>query len=367
MPLIDIARYAHGTAEERGSVASQWDEAFRSVGVCHLSGIDEWLPPDLIRRARRAARAFFELPHEEKRRAYLDGVVGYLPLGAEDVAASAGATSAAPDRVESLNLAGFQEEGCSWHARPHNLSGCPWEGASWLPPQLASALAAYWRGATSLMLLLMSLSEQALQLPPAFFDRSFAQPASLLRIAWYPPQAEGSAEGQSLRYGEHTDFDGFTLLHREGDSADGEMGGLEIQLPDGEWLALDAPEGTLTINIGDLLQRWTNDRWKATKHRVAQPSRGVSHGRLSVVYFTGPHPNTLIECLPSPKCVSNGSPVRYTPITAHDHVLLKMRAASVGGARTLKGISGSFSQPLAVFIIATIAALAFAATRWRSS
>ena len=85
--------------------------------------------------------------------------------------------------------------------------------------------------------------------------------------------------------------------------------------------------GTLTINIGDLLARWTNDRWRATPHRVAPPSGGQSQPRLSVVYFTGPHPDTLVERLPSRKCGDGTQPPLYAPITAREHVELKVNAA----------------------------------------
>ncbi|KAL1521306.1 hypothetical protein AB1Y20_020975 [Prymnesium parvum] len=329
VPRIDISRFAHGNTEERAEVAAAFDKAFCSVGFCLLVGIEEWLPPHVIQNARAAAHRFFLSSPQAKRRAYLDGVVGYLPPGAENVSSSAGTPSASPDPVESLNLPGYQERGSEWQARLEGCD-CPWEKAPWLPEDLTRPLAEYWRGATSLMLLLMSLSELALDLPPGYFDKSFERPGTLLRIAWYPPQAPGEETAQpQLRYGEHTDFDGFTLLQREGDSADNP--GLEIETAGGEWMAVDSSPGTLTINIGDLLQRWTNRRWRATMHRVAKPAPGSvasTQGRLSVVYFTGPHPETLVECLPFPKCVSASCPPKYAPITALDHVLQKMRAAT---------------------------------------
>merc|ERR1712151_572428 len=91
-----------------------------------------------------------------------------------------------------------------------------------------------------------------------------------------------------------------------------------------EWISPPAPPGTLTINIGDLLARWTNGRWKATLHRVARAPSGVGD-RLSIVYFTGPHPDTLVECLPSDKCTLGEK--LYNPITAKEHVEAKLQAA----------------------------------------
>ena len=97
----------------------------------------------------------------------------------------------------------------------------------------------------------------------------------------------------------------------------------------GVWRAVPSPPDTLTINIGDLMARWTNDRWRATKHRVPAPPQGSEasrRGRLSLVYFTGPNQNTLVECLPSAKC--NADRPKYAPITPEENVTMKLQAAA---------------------------------------
>jgi isopenicillin N synthase-like dioxygenase len=95
-----------------------------------------------------------------------------------------------------------------------------------------------------------------------------------------------------------------------------------------------SPPHTLTINIGDLLARWTNDRWRATMHRVAAPptSQAAASGRLSIVYFTGPAPETVVACLPCAKCTQGAA--KYAPITAEQHVTEKMRAATAHATPT---------------------------------
>ena len=140
---------------------------------------------------------------------------------------------------------------------------------------------------------------------------------------------DGAVDEPRLRYGAHTDYDGFTILQRA--SSQG-PDGLEIQAANGTWEPVPSPPGTLTINIGDLLARWTNDRWRATRHRVAPAPRAnggrhsASSGRLSIVYFTGPHPDTIVKCLPCAKCSEH--PPKYKPITAYEHVVAKMEAAT---------------------------------------
>ena len=120
-------------------------------------------------------------------------------------------------------------------------------------------------------------------------------------------------------------------------------GGLEIELSDGTWAPVPSLPGHLTINVGDLFARWTNDRWRATRHRVTLPKgAAAAAGRLSVVYFTGPHPDTVVSCLPSTKCKRlNGGP-QYPPIKAGDHVRMKMLAATAAAREgTANGEGGT--------------------------
>ncbi len=362
LPTVDLAAWLHGDAATRETLALAFDQAFQQWGFCNVRGYEELLPEKVIAEAREQAMAFFALPLEEKRRlARVDGVVGYLEAGDEtvsdsavgntvaadaqgDTGAGAGAQDAqegnpakkAADPVESLNLPAYQEEGASWTSA-NARAECPWRAASYLPStpaEFGASAVAYFDGATKLMSELMKLMEAALNLPPHHMHVPFERPGTLLRFAYYPPTppaayGAGGAAPPSLRYGEHTDYDGFTILQRHGD--DGVSGGLEIEMPDGTWAAVPSLPGHLTINIGDLFARWTNDRWRATRHRVTVPKSGAGSaatgtGRLSVVYFTGPHPETIVSCLPSSKC--RRQPPQYAPIKAGEHVQMKMLAAT---------------------------------------
>lgn len=313
-------------------MASQWDETFRTIGFCLLAGYESLLPGELVRDLRTEAAAFFALPASAKRKAHEDGIVGYLGYGDENVAATLGKKTVGADLVESLNFAGYQDETTAWRAE-HAEAECPWLPAPFVaavPERLRSAARRYWGAVTRLMQALMRVTEESLNLSPGFFDESYEKPGTLLKLAYYPAEGAletvevGSAGGEpQQRYGAHTDYDGFTILQREDAGSCG--GGLEIQMWDSdEWTSVAAPGGTLTINIGDLLARWTNDRWRATRHRVARAAPGGPE-RLSIVYFTGPHPDTVVHCLPSKKC-SEGEPL-YPPITAREHVDAKLNAA----------------------------------------
>lgn len=131
-----------------------------------------------------------------------------------------------------------------------------------------------------------------------------------------PPQA-----GQ-LRYGAHHDYGGLTILHQ-----DDAPGGLQVCDKSGVWRDVPHRPGAFIINVGDLLSRWTNDRWRSTLHRVVNPPRDArgSTQRLSVVFFTGPDRASEIGVLPS--CVSDANPAKYAPVNAGEYTRAKIAAS----------------------------------------
>lgn len=229
---------------------------------------------------------------------------GYTPQGMESVARSTGAGSEGtpPDLVENYV---FRQSG-----------GDP--GAD--SPAFAVAGPAYFAQMRLLCGRMMELSAAALGLPADFFEDTYGggRGEMHLRLAHYPPVLSPADPGQ-LRYGAHTDYTGFTILRQ-----DDEVSGLEVRLPGSdEWRSVEPLPGALVINCGDLIQQWTNDRWHSTWHRVANPApEAAGKARLSVVMFTGPANDTLIEPLPS--CCGPDNPPRYAPVTAGDHLRAKL-------------------------------------------
>jgi isopenicillin N synthase-like dioxygenase len=139
-----------------------------------------------------------------------------------------------------------------------------------------------------------------------------------------------------VRYGEHTDYTGFTILHQdEADVGDLAAGGLQVRLQTGEWHAVPPTAGAFVVNIGDLYEIWTNGRWRSTVHRVMKPPPGsatASAPRLSIPFFTGPRDEAVIEAMPT--CVDEGHPPKYAPVSAGDHLLKKLGVSNVGRATT---------------------------------
>lgn len=313
IPLIDIADFDPKSGKAGFEVIHNWRKALDSIGFVTIRGhgISEHLTADLYREAT----AFFERPLEEKLLHSVSnpnerGSVGYIPPLGENVGRTSGEGDA-PDIVESLSFSDIAEMASDERPPRYRSSG--------LSPELADAAKAYADAAYALGLRLMRLSAAALGLASDYFDALYSPMQHKLRLAYYPEQLVSPAPGQ-LRNAAHTDFAGFTILLQ--DSA---PGGLQVLLPDGSWENVPSVPGALVINTGDLLQRWTNDRWISNVHRVVNPpieSRGSSR-RLSIVFFTGPRDDAIISCLPG--CSSEDRPARYPPITAGEHIRAKIR------------------------------------------
>lgn len=117
---------------------------------------------------------------------------------------------------------------------------------------------------------------------------------------------------------EHSDYGSITLLFQDN------LGGLEIQTTSGEWIAASSIADSILVNTGDLMQRWTNDVFRSTKHRVMIPNdEKVKFSRYSVAFFCHPNEDTEISCLKS--CKTDKSPI-YSPITAGEYLLNRLQA-----------------------------------------
>ena len=250
------------------AVALAWDTAMREFGFAIVSG--HGISEEQMNGVYDRAQDFFARPLNEKMKLCFGDMLsgqGYLPLGNETVGRARDSGSR-PDLCESLSF-----------------SNTPGARANLWPdaPQFRATVEAYMRAAETLARGLIRLSAVALALPEDYFAPFFTAMTSDLRCVLYPNQAMPPEKGQ-LRYGPHTDFSGFTILRQ--DSA---PGGLEVKTRDG-WTPVRPMPGTLVINAGDLIQRWTNDVWVSNIHRVVNPPRDQASGtrRLSIVLFTGP-------------------------------------------------------------------------------
>ena len=141
----------------------------------------------------------------------------------------------------------------------------------------------------------MRLFATALGEDERFFDDKIDHHFSTSPVNHYPVVEGPPAPGQ-LRAGAHTDFGSLTIL-----AFDDAPGGLQVQMPDLTWLDVAPREDQLLVNIGDMMARWTNDRWRSTVHRVVNPPvpPGAGRRRMTVGYFLHPNYDADVSCLAS--------------------------------------------------------------------
>jgi len=128
------------------------------------------------------------------------------------------------------------------------------------------------------------------------------------RLIHYPPQHENPSDGQ-FGAAAHTDYGTITVLWQD------DVGGLQVRNRDGDWIDAPPIEGTFVINIGDMLERWSNNLFVSTPHRVVNAS---GRERYSIPVFYDPDYDVTVECLPN--CSSNDNPQRHDPINAGEYI-----------------------------------------------
>ena len=272
---------------------------------------DHGLDQVLIDRAAAAARDFFALPSEEKRRWLVDGQAGargYTPFGIETAKGSAH-----HDLKEFWHVGRDLPPG---HPYRQNMPDNLWpEGVEDFRP----AIAELYGELDEIGRELLRATAVGLGLEVDWFGDKTALGNTVLRLAHYPPVA---ADARGVRAAAHEDINVITLL------LGAEEAGLELLTRDGRWLPINPEPGSMVVNVGDMLQRLTNHALPSTTHRVANPPperRGVA--RLSTPFFVHFQPDFEIRTLPS--CVGAANPDRYPePITAHAY--LQQRLAEIG-------------------------------------
>jgi isopenicillin N synthase-like dioxygenase len=299
VPVIDISGDPRKVAAEVGAACSE---------LGFLTVIGHGVPDDVVERTASAAESFFDLPEGEKRLLTEGeptlGLPAYRPLRSESLAASLG-RKAPGDLKESLDW-GPAVAGFGWPERP---------------PELRNAYEEYFATLSALGGRLRGLFARALALPEDWFEDAFRGHVSSMRAVNYP-QLDGEVEPGQLRAGAHTDYGCMTILH--GDDA---PGGLQVQARDDRWLDVHPVPGSFVVNLGDMMARWTNDRWPATLHRVAVPAADLAAAsrRQTIVFFHDPRADAVIECIPS--CADPAHPPQYEPVTALQHIQSKAAKA----------------------------------------
>lgn len=310
-PIIDLSPWHAG--DGRREVAASVRTACETTGFFAVIG--HQVPVETIEAMRSSSRAFFDLPVARKMevaRPKPEQNRGYHAEGTETLARLAGNESP-PDYKEVFAIGPPDvPDGDPWY---HDLPGAYPNYAANLwptdPPGFKAAWRAYWSAMEVLQDTVCRVFATSLDLPEDWFARHLARHCSMLRALNYPAQLHPPGPGQ-LRAGEHTDLGMLTILKNE--AADG---GLEVRDVAGNWHVAPVVEEGFVVNIGDLLMRWTNDRFSSTLHRVANPRAGGGARRLSIAYFVAPAYDSVIKCLPT--CQTSDWPAKYAPVTVAEY------------------------------------------------
>ena len=285
-------------------VAEDLRTSFAEFGFAVIR--DHGIGADLIARAEEKSREFFALPEETKRQYILKdggGARGYTPFGTE--------------KAKDAKVHDLKE---FWHvgrdlSADHELS--EFMAPNIWPDEVDGfretfeELYAAFEEAGGRVLQAIALG---LGLDRDFFASTVKDGNSVMRLLRYPPLEGAEAEG-AIRAAAHGDINTITLL------LGAEEAGLELLKADGEWLAIDPPEGALVVNIGDMLDRLTNGRLVSTTHRVVNPKGEAAYrARYSMPFFLHFRPDYMIETLPS--CADENAP---DPISSHEFLLQRLR------------------------------------------
>jgi isopenicillin N synthase-like dioxygenase len=265
------------------------------------------------------SRAFFDLPLSEKllvKRPKPEQSRGYIGLGDENLAYSRG-DSAATDLKEFFAIGPVDVPDEEYYRRPEAYPSFAPNVWPRRPDGFRETWTEYYRALERLAATIMRIFALALALPEGVFGDKTDRHISGIRVLNYPDQPSDPLPGQ-LRAGPHTDYGAVTILKSEN-----APGGLQVLNRRSEWVDVVAVTDSFVLNIGDLMQHWTNDRWISTMHRVVNPARDAALGsrRQSIVFFHQPNYDAVIECLPS--CCGPDDPPRYAPVTSGQHRLSK--------------------------------------------
>ena len=317
VPTIDLTPWFDGSDDDRRAVAAELDAALQSVGFFLLTG--HGVTHELRQRIRRSAREFFALPVEVKKQyAVTVGGRGWLPPGVEANGYAEG-TETPPDMKETFAVGATTKTG------DHAVDDFWFPDNVWPSEiaELSAVVGEYLALMTDLANELLVVAAAALGQPYDFFTRHTGHSTYTMNINRYPPMTEAGppADGQ-FRIGPHTDFGTFTVLDREPGK-----GGLQVWNPLGEWENAPYHPDAFTINTGDLLARWSGDRWKSNRHRVLPPQADAPEEDLvSLVFFYETNPETVVTSLQPPIGRENS----HRPVVAADFLRKLLDAITIG-------------------------------------
>ncbi|VTX58751.1 isopenicillin N synthase family dioxygenase [Acinetobacter ursingii] len=302
IPVIDISGLFSADVKERQMVAQQMKQACEDKGFFYIS--NHGIATELQQAVFKQSKQFFDLPMNEKEKVHKKNSIanrGYEPLKNQTLEAGT------PADLKEGFYSGreYALESKEVLAQRFNHGPNQWPTQF---PEFESTMQHYQAELEVLAKYLMRGLALSLSLAENYFDDFCHDSLVTLRLLHYPPQP-ANPEPNEKGCGAHTDFGALTLLLQD------QQGGLQVWDQNSEsWMDAPPIEGTYVINLGDLIARWTNNRFKSTLHRVINKS---GKQRYSVPFFFGGNPDYQVQCLPN--CKTENEPALFAPTTVEKH------------------------------------------------
>ena len=294
VPLIDCDSSERSDDE----IAADIDLALSEVGFMALQNLG--LQQSVIERAFAVSRTFFAEPRATKVRcAYGLAAENFGYQGLLEESLDPGKPA---DLKETFTM--------------RNLMAAGIAADRWPSGAFRDEMVSFYDDVLGAAQRLQRLLERALGTPDEFFVSRHNGENVTLRLLHYPPVDGASVDAEQMGAGAHTDYGMLTLLFQD------DVGGLQVQSSDGAWHDVPPRPDAIVINAGDLLERWSNGRYRSTVHRVLP--RVPSGDRFSIALFVDPDSDTKVEALSS--CVDDENPPRYPVTTAGEHLQEKILA-----------------------------------------
>jgi len=294
LPKLDLD-LLNGSETDLADLVLIAERSLKEVGffVIKNHGVSE----DTVRRTFGISRRFFDLDVSQKSKV---GMTSDYPYGyekAEILSQSLTGEGITPDPKETYNI---------------KVSDPRWPDE---PLEFKEIVMEYCNAMWTLTRKILRLFALVLRQSEDFFDDKFpTDNMTVFRQLNYPHVAPGP---DRIRASQHTDYGVLTILAQDN------VGGLQVKLPGQEWEDASTPQGCLLVNIGDMMQRWSNDSWRSTLHRVVKKESAsqTDNRRQSMVFFVNPGKDVMIECIPDYQ--ATGQEAKYSAIKAEEYVLAK--------------------------------------------
>jgi isopenicillin N synthase-like dioxygenase len=303
IPVLDVGPFLAGEPDALEALARHVARSCEDTGFLVLA--NHGVPQALVEACFAEAARFFDLDMERKLALKVGAInIGYLPQGAQTIRTSTVHANRKPNLNESFYIVRDRSPD-----DPDILADKPLVGLNRWPegmPEFRAAAMAYFEAMQRLAHRMLPVFAAALGLPRDHFDPDFRDPTCTLRLIRYEPQPR-EAEDQ-FGFAPHIDTNFTTYL------AQSRLPGLEVRTREGGWIRPPEIPGTFVVNTGEMLGRYSNDRFAPTPHRVVNANDRV---RYAIPFFYGPDNDAVIRVVPT--CTGPGNPPRYEPLLYLDH------------------------------------------------